>query len=252
MDRIEVKILNPSVIAEAEQMMVFAARLTQKSHAIQNMADLMCLYMKEYTENTVINLTALPHPTMQKFATINVAVVGASRRFLAQITRHQNEVKFMSSSLQYSNYSGKASFVVPYEIIGTDKEAGYLAQCEASMQKYMSLITSGIGNDDAGYIAPQALRGVLLIGATPYQWKHMIHQRTCRRNSPETRYVMLRIWQALYKESPQLFSKCGPFCMTPGVMGGLCEEGSMSCGNPLSPYMNPSDVLSLDFPNLCG
>ena len=89
MDRIEVKILNPSIIAEAEQMMVFAARLTQKGHAIQNMADLMCLYMKEYTENTVTNLTALPHPTIQKFATINVAVVGVSRRFLAQITRHQ-------------------------------------------------------------------------------------------------------------------------------------------------------------------
>lgn len=251
MDKIEVKILNPSAIAEAEQMTVFAARLTQKGHDIQNMADLMCLYMKEYTENTVTNLTALPHPAIQKFAVINVAVVGASRRFLAQITRHQNEVKFMSASLQYSDYSGKAGFVVPYEILGTDKEAGYLAQCEASMQKYMSLITSGINNDDAGYIAPQALRNVLLISATPYQWKHMIHQRTCRRNSPETRYVMLRIWQALYKESQELFSKCGPFCMQPGVMGGLCEEGSMSCGHPLSPWMNPSDVLELDFPKLC-
>lgn len=251
MDRIETKILNPSAIAEAEQMTVFAARLTQKGHDIQNMADLMCLYMKAYKDETVKNLTTLPHPTIQKFAIINVAIVGASRRFLAQITRHQNEVKFMSASLQYSDYSGKARFVVPYEIIGTDKEAGYLAQCEASMQKYMSMITTGVSNDDAGYIAPQALRNVLLIGATPYQWKHMIHQRTCRRNSPETRYVMLRVWQALHKESPELFSKCGPFCMKPGVMGGLCEEGNMSCGTPLSPWMNPSDVLELEFPKLC-
>ena len=45
------------------------------------------------------------------------AVVGASRRFLAQITRHQNEVKFMSASLQYSNYTGQADFAVPYEIL---------------------------------------------------------------------------------------------------------------------------------------
>ena len=53
---------------------------------------------------------ALPHPTIQKFAVITVAIVGASRRFLAQITRHQNEVKFMSASLQYSNYTGPVSY----------------------------------------------------------------------------------------------------------------------------------------------
>ncbi len=41
---------------------------------------------------------------------ITVAVVGATRRFLTQITRHQNEVKYMSASLQYSNYSGHAAF----------------------------------------------------------------------------------------------------------------------------------------------
>ena len=45
---------------------------------------------------------------------ITVAIVGASRRFLAQITRHQNEVKFMSASLQYSNYTGQADFAVPF------------------------------------------------------------------------------------------------------------------------------------------
>lgn len=60
---------------------------------------------------------AFPHPTIQKFAVITVAIVGASRRFLAQITRHQNEVKFMSASLQYSNYTGQADFVVPYSIM---------------------------------------------------------------------------------------------------------------------------------------
>ena len=60
---------------------------------------------------------ALPHPTIQKFAVITVAIVGASRRFLAQITRHQNEVKFMSASLQYSNYTGQADFAVPYSIM---------------------------------------------------------------------------------------------------------------------------------------
>jgi hypothetical protein len=80
--------------------MVFAARLTQHGHTIQNMADLMDLYHQSYSQKTVENIAGLPHPTVQKFMVITVAVVGASRRFLAQITRHQNEVKYMSASLQ--------------------------------------------------------------------------------------------------------------------------------------------------------
>lgn len=97
--------------------MVFAARLTQRGHRIATMDDLMALYEKSFSENTVAAISGLPHPTVQKFAVITVAVVGASRRFLSQITRHQNEVKFMSASLQYSNYAGQADFAVPYEIL---------------------------------------------------------------------------------------------------------------------------------------
>ena len=117
MDHIETAILNCYGIREAEQNMVFAARLTQHGHTIQNMADLMELYHQSYSQNTVENIAGLPHPTVQKFMVITVAVVGASRRFLAQITRHQNEVKYMSASLQYSNYSGHAAFAIPYGIM---------------------------------------------------------------------------------------------------------------------------------------
>lgn len=124
MDHIETAILNCYGIQEAEQNMVFAARLTQHGHTIQNMADLMDLYHQSYSQKTVENIAGLPHPTVQKFMVITVAVVGASRRFLAQITRHQNEVKYMSASLQYSNYSGHAAFAIPYGIC----DALYLAK----------------------------------------------------------------------------------------------------------------------------
>ncbi|MFQ6807017.1 MAG: FAD-dependent thymidylate synthase [Lachnospiraceae bacterium] len=77
------------------------------------MEDLTALYEKSFSVQTVTAISKLPHPTIQKFAVITVAIVCASRRFLAQITRHQNEVKFMSASLQYSNYAGQADFAVP-------------------------------------------------------------------------------------------------------------------------------------------
>ena len=141
MDHIETKILNSYTIQEAAQNMVFAARLTQQGHCIQNVDDLMALYQKSFTDKTVDRIASLPHPTVQKFTVITVAIVGASRRFLAQITRHQNEVKFMSASLQYSNYSEKAAFAIPYEILFSEQRYIdlYLQSCLSDLRCYQEL-----------------------------------------------------------------------------------------------------------------
>ena len=250
MDRIKVKVLNPYAVNDAAWMMVCAARMTQKGHKIKTMEDFEELYSKPYQPGTLKAMYRLPHPTIQKFGVINVVVVGASRRFLAQITRHQNEVKFMSASLQYSDYSGEADFTVPYEILVDEAEkAEYLDQCRKAMTEYSRLVETGINNDAAGYLAPQGLRNVLLISATPYQWKHIIGQRSCRRNTSETRYVVLKIWEALYKISPEMFAPgfTGPFCQR-----SSCMEGKMSCGNPIAKEATPGEILKEDFPLLCG
>ena len=199
MDHIETKILNSYTIQEAAQNMVFAARLTQQGHSIQNMDDLMALYQKSFTDKTVDRIASLPHPTVQKFTVITVAIVGASRRFLAQITRHQNEVKFMSASLQYSNYSEKAAFAIPYEILFSEQRYIdlYLKSCLSDLRCYQELCSVGFHHDSAGYALPHALRNILIICATPYEWKHMISQRICRRKTDETRLVMVDIWQKL-------------------------------------------------------
>lgn len=242
MENIKVKILNPEVVAESEKMMVFCARLTQRGHSIHNMDELLELYNKSYKPQTVDAMCNLPHPTIQKFGAINIAVVGASRRFLAQITRHQNEVKFMSASLQYSDYSGEAEFCVPIDITrqGPVFEQVYINQCKEAMGEYKRFC-SHAGNDAAGYLAPQGLRNILIISATPYQLKHMISQRICRRNTEETRYVMGLIWKELYKLSP-MFRNCGPFCMT-----SSCAEGKMTCGKIIPKDMTPESILKTDF-----
>ena len=232
MNRIETKILNCSAVSEAEKTMVFAARLTQRGHLIHNMGQ-------------------LPHPTIQKFAVITVAIVGASRRFLSQITRHQNEVKFMSASLQYSNYSGQADFVKPYEILAAPSAVQKLYETSflSDINYYGQLCKTGIGHDSAGYLTPQALRNVMLISATPYQWKHMIGQRSCRRNTDEMRIVILKIWKDLYDLSHTLFlpELTGPFCQR-----GKCLEGKMSCGHPMDKALRPTDILLQDYPLLMG
>lgn len=249
MNRIQVKILNPEAIKESEKMMVCAARLTQSGHKVKDMNDFMNLYEKSYTDKTVKSMTSLPHPTIQKFGVINVVIVGASRRFLAQITRHQNEVKFMSASLQYSDYSGEAGFVIPYNILAASEnvQGRYLSDCSTAMKEYEEMVKLGLNHDEAGYMAPQSLRNILIISATPYQWKHLIAQRTCRRNTLETRYVMLKVWEKLFNEAPGTFGGCftGPFCMQ-----GTCKEGKMSCGRVIPKDWTPTDIIKADFPLL--
>jgi thymidylate synthase (FAD) len=155
----------------------------------------------------------------------------------------------MSASLQYSDYSGQAEFCVPYGVIKTGKKnvKGYLKTQQETMDMYESAIEAGIDNDSAGYMAPQGLRNILIISATPYQWKHMISQRVCRRNTDETRYVMLLIWKELSKLS-EMFAECGPFCMKREG----CREGKMSCGRVINREWSPEDILYCDFPLFAG
>lgn len=223
MNKIRVKILNPGVLKNAEKMMVCGARLTQGGHKIKTVSDFMALYDKPHKEATAKIMYALPHPTIQKFGVVNIVVVGASRRFLAQITRHQNEVKFMSASCQYSDWGEDADFVVPSTVKGKDKKA-FLDSCKASLAEYRKLTASGVDHDEASFVLPQALRNVLIISATPYQIKHMIKQRVCRRNSIETRLVMMLILRELFKVNPLMFADAMPDC---------CTEGKFSCGRPM-------------------
>ena len=248
MKQIEIKILNPEVIENAETMMVAMARLTQKGHKIRDMHDFELLLQQPYSEGLVKSMSALPHPTIQKFGVINIAIVGASRRFLAQVTRHQNEIKFMSGSLQYSDYTDKAKFVVPYEITKYDDEQNdtkltdaYIEKCVADLAEY-EMMSKLVGKDAAGYKMPQGMRNVLLMSATPYQIKHMISQRACNRNTLETQYVMALIWEQLWPLS-DLFHDCGPFCTA-----GPCPEGKMCCGQPFRFDTTPTQLLDMRFP----
>ena len=248
MNNIEIKVLNPESVQSSEQMMVTAARLTQRGHNIHNMKDFMDLYSKPYSHELAQGLTLLPHPTIQKFGIINIVVIGASRRFLAQITRHQNEIKFMSASCQYSDYSHKADFVIPYEILNNEAaKTQYLESCMDSLAMYEEAICNSVDHDSAAYMLPQGLRNILIMSATPYQWKHMISQRVCRRNTAETRYVMLLIWKALYDLNHELFAPIttGPFCQR-----GKCLEGKMACHDPISTSATPEFLLLSDFPEL--
>lgn len=227
MQKVEILVLNPLGVRDAERAMLAAARLTQRGHKIRGMNDFTELYNRPINEDLVEDLCGLPHVTLQKFGVVNIMVTGLSRRALAQLTRHQNEVKFMAGSLQYSDYAGSQNYVIPP---GLSPEQILVLQeyYKTASEIYDYLIGSGCSPDQAGYVMPQGFRTALMISATPYQWKHMIGQRICRRNTPEVRYIMLKIREQLTEIAPELFGDSGPSCMK-----GVCPEGKFCCGRPV-------------------
>lgn len=249
MDKIQVKVLNPEILQETRKMMAVGARLTQQGHKIYDLDDFMHLYEKPVSDNFVKVMSELPHPTLQHLTKLNIVVVGASRRVLAQLTRHQDNVKFVSASLQYSNFAESADVVVPYRLLKDgNARLKYRQAALQSLETYNDLQEDyDVDNDAAGYVTPNGIRNVLIISATPFELKHIISQRVCRRNTDETRYVMLLIWQELYNLDPILFASntTGPFCMK-----GSCKEGKFACGKPISNIATPTDILRWDYPLL--
>lgn len=249
MNKIEV-----GVIAEhgnALETMGFLARLTQRGHNIKSLEDIRELLGKPVSNPFAEALMKMElHGTIKRFTPITVAIVGASRRFLAQARTNQVGFNYVSASLQYSDYSDTADFVVPYALMEADAkhakalyaddpvlhgdgsrayQDAYLKACKESMRTYKHLAEAA-DNDTAGYVAPQGLRNILIMQANHEAWLHFIKTRTCNRNTAETQYVALRIWEELLKTEggQEMFQFAGPDCMF-----GRCREGKMCCGQPM-------------------
>lgn len=248
MNKIEVAVLDTH--QDPGGIMMALAKLTQRGHNIHNMQDLKDLFESSAhpSNKTVGRVSQLPHGTIKRFCPITIAIVGASRRFLAQARTNQVGFNYVSASLQYSDYSGQADFVVPYELMKKDAEESkylpkhftnsYLDSCRDSMNVYATMVEEGCDNDTAGYAAPQGLRNILIMQANHQAWDYFIRLRGCSRNTVETQYVTMLIWEALLQTpyGEEFFGRSGPDCMN-----ARCREGKMSCGVPLK-YSDDPEV----------
>jgi thymidylate synthase (FAD) len=258
MNKIEVKvIIGPST--KPASMMMFLAKLTQRGHKIKNMDDLNNLLDETLESNRTNKIAerviALPHGTIKRFTPIVVAIVGASRRFLAQARTHHVGINWVSASLQYSDYTDEADFVVPYELLNDKKEMErllYLQQCNNAMVTYKALVQQGCDNDTAGYVAPQGLRNILVGIANHEAWLNFIRVRSCNRNTEETQYITMKVWEALSNtlDGNVMFKYAGPDCLY-----GKCREGKMCCGNNFPELNNksyPTEFIKQKWPLLYG
>ena len=216
----KIKVIGIQVPTEKELALITdAARLTQvKDYS----------FTGQYIPKLAQKLLTMGHYAPFEFVDMTVFIKGCSRTFLAQITRHRL-CSFMSSSQQYQHIK-IPDFVIPCGL-SEEQITRYIDSANENWEVYNEL-EKEVGRDQARYILPNACRVDLLIKANLREWLTVIiPQRSCKRNTTETQYIIREICQLLPYDL-----LTGPECLTLGK----CNQGSMACNDT---YQCKGDLL---------
>lgn len=205
--------MDVNAACRVDQLATVSAKLTQKTLDTLDMETLIQMNCSPANKILVDRLIKAEHAQCFRLNMIPVGIIGCSRRFLAQITRHKVGVEFVSTSLQYGEWCQPQYYgcidKVDQEIL-------------RSMYQYHS---QAMGRDMAGYYVPEGLLGSMIISATPWEWRHIIEQRTCNRNTPETKTIIEAI-RVLLSQYSNVFD-VGPKCMSTGCVEMMqCKSGN--------------------------
>lgn len=198
--------------------------------------------LNKYDVPMVQNLISADHSPLEH-CSYSILVAGASRSFLAQIRTHRL-ASFTSASQHYINWKD-ADYEVPIEVFEKCEELNsveplkyFIDEYTRSQKAYIDVQEKfGFDHSVARQLTEQSMRNNLLITANVREWLTILGLRECGRNTSEIAYVSWLIRNALTKECPEIFGKCGPSCFR----AGKCKEGKLCCGKPWVNGINPEE-----------
>lgn len=222
MNRIKVEVLEGNL----NGMPKFLARLTQRGHLINDMSDVLKLYDDAIVGAPSKYLLSLPHTTIQRMNYLTVAITGLSTKAVSQLRTHAKRLTFVSTSTQYSDFSGcNDNYVIPDGL--NEKQKAVMRGAYRNIQAiYEGLIANGVNKDEASYILPQGLRKTLIISGSLDDWSYVMRTRLCHRNTEEVQNIM----RLILKEIESNWGEEYTVNMLPPCVNGKCLEGKFSCG----------------------
>ena len=224
MKNIKVKILDHNL----NGMPLFLAKLTQRGHEIGSMDDLMKLYQENIGKQPSESILKLPHSTILRMCNMTVAIYGLSTKAVSQLRTHATRLTFMSTSTQYSEFTGvQDPYVMPEGLTPEEQEMYKKATLEIH-DAYTYLYNKIKDKDKAGYLLPQGLKKCLVISGNFPAWQYMLSLRLCNRNTREVQYICQLILGAMTKECGKNWAdQCLPSCCKKEG----CKEGKFCCGH---------------------
>jgi thymidylate synthase (FAD) len=184
---------------------------------------------KAVSKDLIYFLFRAEHSSVMEHAVISFTIKGASRSWLAQITRHRM-ASMTSSSQHYQDYQGYPC-VVHKSLVHkwTLKRA-----LQDSNNGYTILLDLGVPKEEARQILPNA-------AAVNFKWTinarslyNFMRLRMCLRNVEEIRIFCDKVFSLVQEWWPEYASVLGPPC----YIDGGCNQGSMTCGKEFKHVQN--------------
>lgn len=180
------------------------------------------------------------HESVAEHADFTFAVEGISRACSHQLVRH----RLASYSQQSQRYVDMDDFdhVTPESIAENKMKSLRIDDSDGSpvmmtMQEvyddlmeeiglvYRMLTASGVPEEDARYVLPNACATNIMITMNARELRHMAEERMCSRAQWEIRELVSEMIRLAKEKAPVLFEDAGPKC----IRLGYCPE-ERSCG----------------------
>jgi len=184
-----------SVTPDAEKLIETAARTAYRSFAKQKIG----------TEKKIIRLViSKGHYSVLEHAYATFKISGVSRAFTHQLVRHRL-CSFTQQSQRYVNES-KFSYIEPSSIkTNPNTHTMFTKFMKESKKVYLELQRSGIKNEDARFVLPNAVESQIVVTANIREWRHIIKLRGNPDAQWEIRNAAIQILKIFKIKMPTIF-----------------------------------------------
>ena len=173
------------------------------------------------------------HSSVIEHAVISFMIQGASRSWLAQITRHRI-ASITSSSQHYQDYRDYDCVVHPLHT----NDSILRNILNDAVYSYARLIGLDIPKEEARQVLPNAMAVNLKWTVNARSLYNFMRLRMCLRNVAEIRVFCDKMFPLVRQWWPEYANILGPPCYT----DGKCNQGSMTCGKEFKHVKNPKDA----------
>ncbi len=170
------------------------------------------------------------HHSVVEHAVFTFSIEGVSRALTHQLVRHRI-ASYSQQSQRYVRFD-EPTYVTPPEV---EKVPGMSEAFESSVEgawaTYRRLVESGVPEEDARYVLPNAATTNITVTMNARELLHFFRLRCCLRAQWEIRRVANRMLEECKKVAPVIFEKAGRPCVD-----GPCPDDASDCPLYPGPY----------------
>ncbi len=187
-----------AVTEKAEQLIEFAARVCYRSHPAAQEGS---------AEKLIGRLLAMGHESPLEHASATFHIQGCSRAMSHQLVRH----RMMSVSQQSQRYVQEScfEFVIP-PALPANARAEFARDMESIRAMYAKWKNSGLKNEDARFVLPNACATNIVITANFREFRHIFKLRCARNAQWEIREACACMLRLLHRHAPAVFADLMP------------------------------------------